>query len=76
MMTRDDANIILAIPDLQWETLCKVIREDRKVVQDMLENPTNHRDMDMLHKGALAFSKQVLGYKEMAQKILTEKKEE
>ena len=76
MMNRDDANIIIAIPDLHWATLCKVIREDRKVIEEMLENPLNHRDTDMLHKGALAFSKQVLGYKEVAQKILNEKKEE
>ncbi len=76
MMTKDDANIIIAIPDLHWLTLRKLIREDRKVIEEMLENPTNHRDTDMLHKGALAFSKQVLGYKEVAQKILNEKKED
>jgi hypothetical protein len=76
MMTRDDANIIIAIPDLHWVTLCKLIQHDRDNIREMLENPTNHRDTDMLHKGALAFSKQVLGYKETAQKILNEKKEE
>jgi len=76
MMTKDDANIIIAIPDLHWVTLCKVIEHERDVIRSKLEDPTNHRDLDMFHKGGLAFSLQVLGYKEMAQKILNEKKEE
>ena len=75
-MTKDDASIILSIPDLHWTTLIKIVQADRETVQVMLENPLNHRDTDMMHKGALAFSKQVLGYKEMAYKILNPEKEE
>ncbi len=76
MMTKPDAEIILGINDLQWITLEKLINDERKVIQDMLENPTNPRDLDMLHKGALGFSKQVLGYRETALKIINPKKED
>jgi len=76
MMTKPDAEIILGITDLQWVTLERLIKEERQLIYKMLENPTNHRDLDMLHKGALAFSKQVLGYRETALKIINPKKEE
>ncbi len=76
MMTKPDAEIILGITDLQWVTLKKVIEGERQVIREMLENPTIPHDTDMLHKGALAFSKQVLGYRERALKILAAKAEE
>ncbi len=69
-MTTEQAQIIFSIDPIHWQTLCEVVKEEQSICRKILENPTNVHEVDMMYKGAISFAEQVMGYKEMAYKIL------
>ena len=75
-MTKDQAEIILSINEVQWATLSDVIGHERSIMLAQWENPSNGHDLDQFLKGGSAFARQVLDYKKTALKILEAEKKE
>jgi hypothetical protein len=75
-MTNEEAQLINSIDPLHWKVLIDVIEKEREIIQKMLDDPGSSRDLDQFNKGGRAFGLQVIGYREMAFKILNPKKEE
>jgi hypothetical protein len=74
-MTNDQASIILSIQPIQWQTLAELIEHERQIIGQQLDSPGNSRDLDQFYKGGRAFGLQVMGYQDMAHKVLNPKKE-
>jgi hypothetical protein len=75
-MTNQQAELIISIDELRWKVLTELIEHERELIQKMLDDPGSPRDLDQFNKGGRAFGLQVIGYREMAFKILNPKKEE
>jgi len=69
-MTKDQAEIILSINEIQWAALSDIVSHERSIILESFENPLNGEAMDNFLKGGSAFARQVLDYKKTALKIL------